>query len=408
MKVAIVVQRYGNEVLGGAETHARKIAEHLQSDLNWEVEVLTTTALSYGTWSNHYPKGETFINGIKVRRFRTFFPRAIIFRFVNHAVLELLPELDEEEKLRFVIPWIEKVWYILQGPFSPSLIRYIKRSGSVYDALFYFTYLYYPTIEGIKHHSDRSFLIPEAHDEAAFYFRGTEKALFLAQGILANTPSEIRLIGSRCPPAMAKTSLAGMGIDLSMPAEGAPETKLEPLPRRYLLYLGRVGTSKKVHILCKYFLAYIEQSNDSETHLILAGGIDEGFKVPKHNRIRYLGFVSEDDKARLIANCLSFVNPSEFESLSIVVAEAITFMKPVMVNAHCEVLRDYSLFAKSVFPYYSESDFSRIFGDLVEKDWIDDLHNKQILQDSKAAIDKIFKWSSIMETYKCAVLNSKA
>ncbi len=53
MKVAFVVQRYGLEISGGAELHCRWVAEHMNK--HWEVEVLTTKALDYITWKNHFP-----------------------------------------------------------------------------------------------------------------------------------------------------------------------------------------------------------------------------------------------------------------------------------------------------------------------------------------------------------------
>jgi hypothetical protein len=49
MKVALVVQRYGPEVHGGAETLARRMAELLAEHV--ELEVLTTCAIDYLTWS---------------------------------------------------------------------------------------------------------------------------------------------------------------------------------------------------------------------------------------------------------------------------------------------------------------------------------------------------------------------
>jgi len=66
-KIAIVVQRYGAEVNGGSETYARMIAEHLAP--HFEVEVLTTCALDYVTWANHFPAGVSEENGVKLRRF---------------------------------------------------------------------------------------------------------------------------------------------------------------------------------------------------------------------------------------------------------------------------------------------------------------------------------------------------
>src|SRR5207342_3127991 len=67
VRLAFVVQRYGPEVVGGAELHCRWVAEHLAA--RHEVEVLTTTATDYLTWENVLPEGVHHINGVQVRRF---------------------------------------------------------------------------------------------------------------------------------------------------------------------------------------------------------------------------------------------------------------------------------------------------------------------------------------------------
>ena len=73
MKIAIVVQRYGTEINGGAELHARYVAERLSRHAT--VEVLTTCAKDYLTWKNEWPSGEETVNGIRVRRFPVTRPR---------------------------------------------------------------------------------------------------------------------------------------------------------------------------------------------------------------------------------------------------------------------------------------------------------------------------------------------
>ena len=67
MKLAIVVQRYGADINGGAELHARYVAEHLATYA--EVRVLTTCARDYLTWRNELPAGIDSVNGITVERF---------------------------------------------------------------------------------------------------------------------------------------------------------------------------------------------------------------------------------------------------------------------------------------------------------------------------------------------------
>ena len=67
MKLAVVVQRYGADINGGAELHARYIAERLSRHAS--VEVVTTCARDYVTWKNELPAGVEQVNGITVRRF---------------------------------------------------------------------------------------------------------------------------------------------------------------------------------------------------------------------------------------------------------------------------------------------------------------------------------------------------
>lgn len=68
-KIAIVVARYGVNINGGAEMHARMLAEHLNG--KYKVSVITTCAKDNSTWKNHYKAGEEVINDIKVMRFES-------------------------------------------------------------------------------------------------------------------------------------------------------------------------------------------------------------------------------------------------------------------------------------------------------------------------------------------------
>ena len=85
MKVAVVVQRYGPDINGGAELHARYIAEHLARHA--DVEVLTTCATDYVTWRNERPTGVETINGA-------------------YHWLDLMPKGRDEEGLSFAQAWV--------------------------------------------------------------------------------------------------------------------------------------------------------------------------------------------------------------------------------------------------------------------------------------------------------------
>ena len=60
--------------------------------------------------------------------------------------------------------------------------------------------------------------------------------------------------------------------------------------------------------------------------------------IPDHPDIQALGFVSEQTKWDALAACDALVMPSPHESLSIVLLEAWSVGKPVIVNGDCAVL----------------------------------------------------------------------
>ena len=75
MKVAFVTPRYGPQVMGGAETAARQLAEHLVAETDWEAEAYSTCALDPHTWADELEPGDSEINGVPGAPLR-FGPRA--------------------------------------------------------------------------------------------------------------------------------------------------------------------------------------------------------------------------------------------------------------------------------------------------------------------------------------------
>src|SRR5438105_1796799 len=98
MRLCFVTPRYGDAVIGGAESVARKWAEHLHRS-GHSVDVLTTRASNNHTWINDLPAGTTSVGGLDVTRFpistapdRELVPK--LFAGVAH-----LPENRQEDLL---------------------------------------------------------------------------------------------------------------------------------------------------------------------------------------------------------------------------------------------------------------------------------------------------------------------
>ncbi len=116
MRIAFIVQRYGTEILGGAEYACRLMAERLAS--KHEVEVLTTCAADYVTWKNEYPEGSDRVRGVTVRRFANAQMRDIeAFNKYSDWIFNNPHDTADE------MEWLKQ-----QGPWSPALLDYLKRT----------------------------------------------------------------------------------------------------------------------------------------------------------------------------------------------------------------------------------------------------------------------------------------
>ncbi|MCU1378910.1 MAG: hypothetical protein JWN29_1893 [Acidimicrobiales bacterium] len=321
MKVAFVVPRYGTEVRGGAELGARVLAEHLVADLGWEAEALTTCALDNRTWANEFEEGTVDINGVRVSRFRSEVGRDPSFDKVSGRLMTVphrVPLADADR------------WIDLQGPQSAGLLDAI--AGTDADAVVFYPYLYHPTVRGLPLVGRRGVLHPAAHDEAPLYLPVFRRVFGAAAGLAYHTFSERRLVESTFPVASTRQIVLGLGVD--DPIEGGTA----PVEGPYVLYVGRVDDGKGTSLLAEYFATYKER-HPGPVRLVIAGRVFDG--PPPHPDIDVIGEVDEATKWALYRGALAFVNPSGWESFSIVLMEAWESGLPVLVSGGSDVLREH-------------------------------------------------------------------
>jgi glycosyltransferase involved in cell wall biosynthesis len=407
MRIAIVVQRYGTDVVGGAETLTRKIAEKLVSELSWEVDVITTTARDYQTWSDYYSSGQSEINGVTVRRFNSTLGRSRIFPYVNRPLATLALSLGKAALLTPLARLLELSWLILQGPVNLKIARYLKDNLNNYDKFMFVTYLYLPALWGINITRDKSVLVPTAHDEAPFYFLTVSRALELTGGILANSVPEQELIAARGIPR-SKIGIAGLGIEgmeeLSRDRiQGDLHQDLQGQP--YVLYLGRLSRGKQVDRLISMFEAFHESSSFKEVRLVLAGQKEDDVSLPDGDLVEYVGFLPDDRKAAYIANAACVINPSSLESLSLIVVEAMALEVPVLVNAASAALAYYTRTTRTVFGYRDEKGFIDQLAGILGRDWRDASHSKALAESRQWVIEN-YSWEKILDEYRRAAMGA--
>ncbi|WP_316798851.1 glycosyltransferase family 4 protein [Pedobacter frigidisoli] len=345
-KIAIVVQRYGLEVNGGAEYHCRILAEKLNP--LFDLEVITSCAKDYTTWRNEYQPGVSSVNGVKVRRFEVVqernkkktqsIERRLRKKTFFHKSLQLFGILSFVETLFNLNDNLKELgneWAKQQGPYTPSLIDFLQHNKQYYDAVIFFTYLYYPTFYGLQTASERSILIPTAHDEPPIYFPNFKSFFKLPKAILYNTKAEQHFVNQLFHNEGIYSDVVGVGIDEPI---YYVRPDLIPVTDPYIIYIGRIDPAKGCDILFEYFIEY-KKTDTSNLKLVLVG--QPFMEIPTHNDILPQGFVSEELKGGLLQYAKALIIPSFYESLSLVTLESMMAGIPVIANDFSEVLRDH-------------------------------------------------------------------
>jgi glycosyltransferase involved in cell wall biosynthesis len=343
-KIAIVVQRFGASIIGGAETHARLVAEQLHKRAGLDVEVYTTTSRDYGTWDDSLPEGTSAESGLMVHRFRPRRRRGVSFKIIN-ALLKLGWEWAPSP-LR---AYLEGLWIRRQGPYVPQLIEALVQRQEQYAGVIFFTYLYYPTLIGLPRVSRPKILVPTAHDERPFYLRQVRKLLAAADLVFANTAAEASLIQRAHGVDPSKLKVVGVGLE--RPSTIRKAELMEGAPLR-LLYMGRVGPAKAVDQLVDFFTRALAAHPSLAATLRLVGPLEASYQPPTHHpHIQYLGVVTEEQKSEELRSADIVINPSHHESLSLLVLEGIVAHKLILVQKDSAVLRDYAERYATVLSY---------------------------------------------------------
>ena len=84
-KVAIVVQRCHESIVGGSESLAWHHATVLREA--YDVDILTTTAIDTREWNNTLPEGRELREGVSIHRFKVTQGRTAYFGQLFHRLL---------------------------------------------------------------------------------------------------------------------------------------------------------------------------------------------------------------------------------------------------------------------------------------------------------------------------------
>jgi glycosyltransferase involved in cell wall biosynthesis len=381
MKLCFVVQRYGTEVVGGAELHCRWIVERLQG--RHEVEVLTTTATDYLTWENVLPEGLQEVNGVPVRRFKVARPRRVAsFDEVANKVC-FFEHTDEDERR-----WMEE-----HGPVTPGLVDHLRAHHERFDAIIFFSYRYWTTYHGLRVAPGKSLLVPTAEHDRVLYLRLFAPFFRLPAQIVFNTAEEKELIERVTGNSDLPGDVVGTGINrpASVPVEEVA-SRLDLLGD-YLVYVGRIEPEKGCAVMIDHFLRY-QRETGARLTLALVGR--STMEIAENVHLQALGVVTEAEKLAAIGKARALVMPSRHESLSMVVLESWMMGRPVLVNGDCEVLRGQVLRADGGLYYRRYEEFAAAVDVLRQEPALADTLGRQ----GQAYFEANYAWPVILGKYE--------
>ena len=344
-KIGIIVQRYGIEINGGAEYHARLIAEKMSQ--YFEVEVFTSTARDYITWKPHYPNKCELVNNIPVHRFPVQKPRdPKTFGQIQNLIFH------DEHTLNDELQWLEE-----QGPYFPELLDTLEKREKEFAYYFFFSYRYYHSYHGVKRFKDKAVLVPTAEHDPVIYLRLFKDFFNMPGAIVYNSHEEKKMINKVSGNEKVLGDIVGIGSEI--PEHFNPQSFRDKynIREKYFIYIGRLDENKGVPELLRFYLRLLNEEAIDLTLVLMGKSVID---IPEHPRIKFLGFLLDEDKFDALSGAEFLVIPSQFESLSMVTLEAWAVGKPVAANGRTEVLQDQCRRSNAGLWYTNYDEFKKI------------------------------------------------
>jgi len=385
MRILYCVQRYGEEIAGGAEAACRSLAERM-ARRGHEVEVLTTCALSYNDWSDHFPEGTSTLNGIVVHRVRVREPRTTERFWPLHV--------------RTTDPGgaalaVERDWLRTLGPDAPSFVAWLTMHAGSFDVVVFFTYLYATTGLAVRAAAEVAPVVlqPTAHDEPAFWLDVYRPMYDAVTALAFLTPEEQQLAAARRVDA-AMNEVVGLGVDTTIIGDGERfrrdfELGGEPL----VVYLGRIDPGKGPDELFR-FMTYLIDAGRTDARFVVVG--EAVMQLPDHPGVTFTGFVDEQTKADALAAATVFVQPSYFESFSLSLCEAWVQGRPALVQGRCTVLRGQVERSGGGIPYSGLAAFDAALRRLLS----DPNLREHLGVAGRAYVEASYAWPAVLDRYE--------
>lgn len=378
MRIAIVTARYGVDVVGGAERHARGLAESMLADGRWQPEVLTSCALRQDVWENQCSPGLEAINGVPVRRFA-------VTPYDREAWVKL------GQQLRLSADSAEKQYdWLMQGEQCEALYRWLAQNHQRYDIILGMPYLSSVVYSAAWIAPHKTVIWPLLHNEPYAYMEPFRLLAESVRGIISNTPESSQLAREMVGWRLKHNAVVGVGVELEPPTAH----NLAANDVAYLLYLGRLVGGKNLRLLYDYAERYFEEEGDVQLAIIGRGPLPP----PKHDAFRLFGAVDETTKSQVIANALAVCQPSLMESFSLVIMEGWLHKRPALVHADSAVTSGHIMRSGGGHSFRTYNDYRASVKRLLDPAYADTLG-----QAGSVYVEQNYRWPAVLDRIAVAL-----
>jgi glycosyltransferase involved in cell wall biosynthesis len=349
-KIAFVIPWFGNHT-GGAEVFCKGLALALKG-VGKDVTVLTTCCRDpFHDWgANHLPAGESDVDGIRVLRFPVVRGNSQLYG-QYHQVVAGGGDLSEDQEVEM----------LANGIHSDELCAHISANSSEY-LFFFLPYLYGTTWFGMRAADpDHAFLIPCLHNEPFAYMVAMQQLFHRARGCLFLSQPERDFASALFDLTGKPQCLLGGGVSREVAGNAERFRARHGVKGPFALFVGRKVPGKGADMLAKYFGDYLALNPQEEAGLVMIGKGDLEIPADLRGRIVEPDTPTPEDVFDAMAACEFLVQPSFFESFSLVLMEAWMNRKPALVNGECEVIRHHVLESNGGLFFSSFGEFAEAF-----------------------------------------------
>jgi glycosyltransferase involved in cell wall biosynthesis len=384
--IVVVCPWYGPQTAGGAEVHARRLAESLR-EAGVNISVFSSTARDCFSPEalDYYPAGPQEVNGVPVVRFPSRRDNGASWRQAHADLLGGQHFPEEEQHL------------IAQLIADDSLYNEIARRRD--DALFLFMpYIWGTTFWGAMLARDRAVLIPCLHDELYAQYRVYRHLFHRVRGVLFNSLPEMEVAVQRFDFPRVRGHVVGEGVD--SPGPGDPERfhRRFGVGGPFILYIGRRDHGKGVPMLIEFFCAYKDR-HPGPLKLVLGGKNPVFPPLPFADQVVDLGYIAEQDKHDAYAAAAVVCQPSLYESFSLVLMESWLQGTPVLVNARCAVTVHHCRASNGGLYFQDYAEFEACLDYLLQRPAV----RRQMGQRGRDYVLENFTWPAVVQRMMAAL-----